>query len=70
MKKIIEGQNVMELNTIISRQLLHYSGTPQSTIGKSPAAMLFNLKLNTWVNLLKQKMNKQDLNYELQGFMH
>ena len=66
MKKIIEGKNVTELNTIISRYLLHYRATPQSTTGKSPAEMLFNLKLNTQLNLLKQSMNKQDLNYEQQ----
>ena len=46
-KKIIEGKNEMELNTIINRYLLHYRATPQSTTEKYPAEMLFNCKLNT-----------------------
>ena len=52
-KKIIEGKNVMELNTSISRYLLHYRAKPQSITGKSPAEMLFNCRL-TRLNLLKQ----------------
>ena len=62
--KIIEGKNVMKLNTIISRYLLHYSVMLQSITGKSLAEMLFNCKLNMQLDLLKQSMNKQDLNYE------
>ena len=65
-KKIVEGKNEMELNTIINRYLLHYRPTPQSTTEKYPAEILFNCKLNTRLNLLKQSMNKQDLNYEQQ----
>ena len=56
----------MELNAITNRYLLHYRATPQSTTCKYPAEMLFNQKLNMWLNLLKQSMNKQDLNYEQQ----
>ena len=65
-KKIIEGKNLIELNTIVSGYLLHYIATPQSTTGKSLAEMLFNRKLNTRHNLLKQSMNKPDLNNEQQ----
>ena len=54
----------MKLNTIISRYLLHYRVMLQSTTGKSLAEMLFNRKINMQLNLLKQSMNKQDLNYE------
>ena len=65
-KKIIKGKHVMELNPIISRYLLHYRAMPQSLNGKSPAKILFNRKLKMWLILLKQAMNKQDLNYEQQ----
>ena len=65
-KKIAEGKNEMELNTIINRYLLHYRATPQSATEKYPAEMLFNCKLNARLNLLKQSMNKQDLNCEQQ----
>ena len=36
----------------------------QSTTGKPLAEMLFNHKINMQLDLLKQSMNKQDLNYE------
>ena len=62
-KKILEGKNVIALN-IISRYLLHYRATILSTTRKSPAEMLFNQKLHTWLNLLKKSVNKQDWNYE------
>ena len=65
-KKITEGKNLIELNTIVSGYLLHYIATAQSTTGKSLAEMLFNRKLNTWHNLLKQSMNKPDLNNKQQ----
>ena len=67
-KKIIEGKNVFELNTITSRYLLHSRATPQNTTGKSPAEMLFNRKLNTRLNLLKQSMNNQFASKTLQTF--
>ena len=65
-KKIIKGKNVMELNPIIRRYLLHYRAMPQSLNGKSPAKMSFSRKLKMWLILLKQAVNKQDLNYEQQ----
>ena len=58
-KKIINrGKNVIELNTIFSRYLLHYRAMSQSTTGKSPTEMLYNCKLNTWLILLKQSVSK------------
>ena len=65
-KKITEGKNLIELNTIVSGYLLHYIATAQSTTGKSLAEMLFNRKLNTRHSLLKQSINKPDLNNEQQ----
>ena len=37
-KKIIDGKNLIGLNTITSRYLLRYGATPQSTTGKSPVS--------------------------------
>ena len=60
-KKIIEGKNVMELNTSISQ-----ATQPQSITGKSPAEMLFNCRLthdstfwnSKWINKIWIMNNK------------
>lgn len=54
----------MNLNTAIHRFLLHYRSTPHTTTGKSPAELLFNRKINTRLNLLKNSLNKQYLKQE------
>ena len=44
--------------------LLHYKKTPENTSGKSPGELLFNFKINTRFNLLKNSLNKQNLKQE------
>ena len=51
LKKIIEGKEVKELNTILQRFLLTYCTTPHCKIHTSSAELLFNRKLNTRLNL-------------------
>ena len=64
MKKIIEGKQSVNLNTAICRYLLHYRSTPQTTTNKSPAELLFKHRFNTRLNLIKQSLDKQDLDHE------
>ena len=61
MKKIIEGRQCMNLNKTTYRFLLHYQSTPQIAIGKFPAEFLFNHKINTRLNLLRNSLNRQNL---------
>ena len=53
LKRLLKLKMELNLNTIISRYLLHYRDTPQNTTEKSPAEMKFNSKLNTRINLLQ-----------------
>ena len=53
LKKIIEGKEVKELNTILQRFLLTYHTTPHCQTHTPPAELLFNRKLNTCLNFVK-----------------
>ena len=57
LKKIIEGKEVKELNSILHRFLLTYHTetyrTPHCQTHTSPAELLFNRKLNTRLNFVK-----------------
>ena len=55
-KKIIEGKEVKELNTILQRFLLTYRTTPHCQTHTLPAELLFNRKLNTRLNFVKPKL--------------
>ena len=53
LKKIIEGKEVKELNTILQCFLLTYCTTPHCQTHTAPAELLFNMKLNTCLNFVK-----------------
>ena len=64
LKKIMEGKEVKELNTILQRFLLTYSTTPHCQIHTSPAELLFNRKLNTRLNIVKPTLADTIANHE------
>ena len=53
MKKVTEGT----IESRVARVLAHYQVTPQSTIGTSPAELMFGRKLRTKLDLLKPTLD-------------
>ena len=65
LKKIIEGKEVKELNTILQRFLLAYHTTPHcKKTHTSPAELLFNRKLNTRLNFVKPTLTDTITSHE------
>ena len=56
LKKIVEGKEINDLDSTLSRFMLSYRTTLHSTTGISPAELLFNRKLNTRLNFVKPKL--------------
>ena len=51
-KIVVESSNAI-IKTLISRFLFSYCNTPYTQTGKAPSELLFNLKGNTRLSLLK-----------------
>ena len=57
LKKIIDGKVVSDLDSTLSHFMVSYCTTPHSTTGVSQAELLFNRKINTYLNFVKPKLS-------------
>ena len=64
LKKIIEGKEVKELNTILQRFLLTYRNNPHCQTHTWPAELIFNRKLNTRLNFVKPTLTDTIASHE------
>ena len=64
LKKITEGKEAKELNTILQGFLLTYHTTPHCQTNTSPAELLFNRKLNACLNFVKPTLTDTIASHE------
>lgn len=68
-KAMNDPKNVKEtMETIVARYLFAYRNTPHSVTGESPAKLMFNRKLRTRLDMLKENYRDKNIERQIENY--